>query len=173
MDFATIYYDARRLWWLIVLIFAGSLALGYFLYKSRPPQFTSEAKMVLGGKISIDAGSTYTEERADFLGTQAAVMQGDEVFRRATKSLVDAGMAAPKTPVDLRASFIPRTEIFLLDATGTSTLYTRSFLQAAMKAFFDLRKEMRDQQSESAQSAVSAEVVRAELAIDKRRPFHR
>lgn len=166
MDFATIYYDARRLWWLILLIFAGSLGLGFCLYKSRPPQFTSEAKMVLGGKVSIDAGSTYTEERADFLGTQAAVMQGDEVFRRATKSLADAGVAGPKAPVDLRASFIPRTEIFLLDATGTSALYTRSFLQAAMKAFFDLRKEMRDQQSESAQSAVSAEVVRVQEELD-------
>jgi polysaccharide biosynthesis transport protein len=166
LDFITLYYDARRLWWLILLIFAGSLGLGYLLYKSRPPQFSSEAKMVLGGKISIDAGSAYTEERADFLGTQAAVMQGDEVFRRATKSLADTGMAAPTIPVDLRASFIPRTEIFLLDATGTGALYTQSFLRAAIKAFFDLRKEMRDQQSESAQSAVSAEVVRVQKELD-------
>ena len=140
--------------------------MGYWLYKSQPPKFTSQAKMVLGGKVSIDAGSTYNEEMADFLGTQAAVMQGDEVFRRATKSLADAGTAAPKVPVDLRASFIPRTEIFVLDATGTSALYTQSFLRSAIKAFFDLRKEMRDQQSESAQSAVSAEVVRVQKELD-------
>jgi len=166
-DLTTIYCEARRLWWLLLLIVAGCLGLGYWLFTHQSLRFTSEAKMVVAGKISLDAGSTYNEEKEDFLGTQAVIMQSDDVIGRANKTLAARGMSAPKTPVDLKVTFIPRTEIFLLDATSTDPVYTQAFLQGALQAFFDIRKEMRMRRSEAAQSAVSQEVVRVQKELDQ------
>ena len=166
-DFLTLYYEARRFWWLLLLILICSLAGGYWWSVKQASQYVSEAKMVVAGRSNLDASPAYSEDKEDFLGTQAAIMQGDEVTKRAGQDLAAAGLKEPSTRTDLKAAFIPRTEIFQLTATGTDPAYTQAFLQSAMRAFFSIRKEMRLQRSEETRSAISQEIVRVQKELDQ------
>jgi succinoglycan biosynthesis transport protein ExoP len=166
-DFGTFYAEVRRLWWFpVILIFGGLLAAGW-LRSHEAPLYVSEAKMVIAGKINLDTGAVYTENGEDFLGTQAAIIQGDAVAVRARKIVADRGLIPPKSRVDLRVSFIPRTAIFVLSATGTDPVYTQALLEASMQAFFAVRRDMRLQRTEAASSAAAQEIVSVQQELDR------
>ena len=99
--------------------------------------------MVVAGKMNLGMGAAYQENSEDFLGTQAAIIQGDVVAKRAQKILADQGVTHPKSAVGVSATFVPRTAIFELSATGTDPVYTQAILQATMQAFFDVRQDLR------------------------------
>ena len=157
-DFTTFYYELRRFWWLIMLGLVIGGVFGFWNSRRQPTVFTSESKMVVSGKINLQAGTSYSEEAQDFLGTQATIMQSREVRSRAEKSLAATGNA--KAPVDLAVTYIPRTTVFLLKANGLSPEYTHAFLQECMQQFISLRKEFRLQRSDDTASALEGELVR-------------
>ena len=68
-----------------MLLLCVGLALGvealYLRYS--PAAFISVGQMIVSIKLNIQQGSLYTEELSNFLGTQAALMQGSEVTQRA------------------------------------------------------------------------------------------
>jgi succinoglycan biosynthesis transport protein ExoP len=165
-DFRTFYAEVRRLWWVPAILVVGGLFLAGWLKSHEKPVYTSEAKMVMAGKVSFDTGAVYTENGEDFLGTQAAIFQGEAVARRARKVLADRGLTPP-TGVELRVSFIPRTAIFLLDATGTDPVYTQALLQASMQAFFAVRQDMRLQRTEAASTAAAQEIENMQKEVDR------
>jgi succinoglycan biosynthesis transport protein ExoP len=164
-DIGTLLYEMRRFWWLLCFAVAGAMAFGYWQHISKPKIFESEAKMVLSGKINIEAGSTFNDQSQDFLGTQATIMQGHEVHVRTEKALADSGKLAPGRPVELSATYIPRTTIFLLKATGTDPDYTQKFLDEGMRTFIALRKQIRLQHSDVTETALTEELTRIQNEI--------
>jgi capsular exopolysaccharide synthesis family protein len=164
-DLSTACYEVRRFCWLLVIMLLGGTGLGYLQSKYKPLSFTSEAKMVLSGKISIDAGTSYSDEMGDFMGTQAAIMQGTEVRSRAEKSLGAAGKK-PTGPAVISATYIPRTTIFILKAKGNDPVYTEALLQETMRAFIGLRKEIRQQRADEATLALREEVARVRREVE-------
>jgi succinoglycan biosynthesis transport protein ExoP len=161
-DFTTFYYELRRFWWLILIGLAAGAAFGFWNSTRQPAVFTSESKMLVSGKINLQAGTSYSEEAQDFLGTQATIMQSREVRSRAEKSLAAAGKKPAVSWADVSVAFIPRTTIFLLKATGLDPAYTQAFLQECMKQYINLRREFRLQRSDDTASALEAELVRVQ-----------
>jgi succinoglycan biosynthesis transport protein ExoP len=165
-DFGSLYYEVRRFWWVLVLALLAGGALSFYQVRRKPPTFSSDSKMVLSGKINMQAGATYSEDGQDFMGTQAAILQGAEVRSRAKKSLASKGQTS-NSDVDLSVAFIPRTTIFLLRATGGDPVYTQAMLQQSMQEFIALRKEIRWQRADDASEALKDEVVRLQHEIQK------
>jgi polysaccharide biosynthesis transport protein len=165
-DFTTFYYDLRRFWWLIIIGLVAGAMFGFWSSKSKPTIFTSEAKMLVSGKIDLQAGATYSEEAQDFLGTQATIMQSREVRSRAEKSLAAAGKNPSVSGADVSVVFIPRTTIFLLKATGLDPAYTEAFLQECMQQYIKLRREFRLQRSDDTASALASELVRTQNEVN-------
>jgi polysaccharide biosynthesis transport protein len=164
-DFGTLYYEARRFWWLIILGLFSGAGVGYWNSVSKPRSFTSEARMLVSGKIKLTAGtdaSDAAQEISDFLLTQATIFQSPQVRLRAEKNLLAAGYPSPKIAVILSATFIPRTTIFLLKASGQDREYTQALLQETLREFIAFRKELRSQRSDDTASALSAELVRVQ-----------
>jgi capsular exopolysaccharide synthesis family protein len=164
-DLRTVYYEVRRFCWILAVTVLIGAGLGYLYFRHIPPSFTSEAKMMLAGKITIDAGTSYVDQMEDFMGTQAAIMQGREVRLRAEKLLLAVGKR-PAGQVVISASYVPRTAIFLLRAKGEDPAYTQAFLAATMREFMQLRKEIRWQRAEEATSALKEEAARVQHEVD-------
>ena len=160
-NLGTFLHNARRFWWVLALCLLTGISLGYLQFMRTPAEFTSEAKMVLSGKINMQAGTSYNDEAQDFMGTQATILQGQEVRSRAEKSLRSAGQS-PSGPVDISVTYIPRTTIFLLRASGLERVYTQQLLEALMREFINLRKEFRSQRADDATSALTGEVARVQ-----------
>src|SRR5438270_497008 len=167
-DLRGFYVEIRRLWWVPTIMAVVALSLAAWSGSREKPLYTSEAKLVMAGKVNLDTGAVYTENGEDFLGTQAAILQGEAVAARARKILADRGLTVPKSPVELRVSFIPRTAIFLLNAIGTDPVYTQALLQASMQAFFTVRQDMRLQRTEAASAAAAQELENMQKEVDQR-----
>ena len=164
-DIGSLYYEVRRFWWVLALALLVGGALSFYQARKKPPIFSSESKMVLSGKINMQAGASYSDDGGqDFMGTQAAILQGSEVRSRARKSLASKGQTS-NSDVDLNVAFIPRTTIFLLRASGGDPVYTQAMLQQSMQEFIGLRKEIRWQRADDASEALKDEVVRLQHEI--------
>ena len=154
-DLEAVLFEVRRFWWLILVTIVVALGWGYTMHLLAPVEYKSDAKMVVGGKLNIPSASVYSEQAADFLGTQAAIMQSRDVRRDADKALRQQGKLPPEKGVELQATYIPKTTVFMLEASSTDPDYTRAYLQEAIRAYIDLRKRMRSEQSREAVSALA------------------
>src|ERR1700747_2316659 len=95
-DLRTIYAEVRRFWWLPVITVLAGLAIAAWLNSREPTHYISTAKMVVAGKINLGMGAAYQENSEDFLGTQAAIIQGEVVGRRARQIVADQGLTHPQ-----------------------------------------------------------------------------
>src|SRR5258708_39375615 len=129
-DPRTMYAELRRFWWVLVIAVLAGLFTAAWLNSKQQTRYISTAKMVVAGKINLGMGAAYQENSEDFLGTQAAIIQGEVVAKRAQKILADQSLTHPKSAVGIHATFVPQTAIFGLSATGTDPVYTQATLPA-------------------------------------------
>jgi len=123
--------------------------------------------MIVSVKLNLAEGSAYTEELSNFLGTQASLMQSGVVINRAHKRVVAQRPEWTMQPVVLKVTVLPKTTIFVLQATGADAAYTQGFLQAAMEEYTALKKEMRTQTSDTTVAGLTEEVMRLEKELRK------
>jgi polysaccharide biosynthesis transport protein len=157
----------RSKWWIpmigIMLGAAGGAAFWHF----RTPHYVSFGRMMMSMKLMLPEGSVYTEELSNFLGTQMALMESGGVQNRAQGRVEAQGVNAPAEPVLLKATVLPKTTIFVLQATGSDPQYTQAFLDACMEEYIDLKREMRAQTSESTLAGLTEEVLRLQKDLRK------
>src|SRR5664279_1133883 len=139
----------RRRWWVLVLgVLVGAAIQGVRLL-SATPSFASVGRMIVSIKLNIAEGSVYTEEFSNFLGTQAALMQSGMVINRAHARVTAQKPELRMQPVALKVTVLPKTTIFVLQASGSDPAYTQAFLQACMEEYTAPKKEMRTQTSDT------------------------
>ena len=152
------------------------VAVQFVLTRSEPVSFSSSGRMIVSVKLNIAEGSVYTEELSNFLGTQASLMQSGLVISRArqvAEQRVAEERAADKKPpltssmqaVALKVTVLPKTTIFVLQATGAEPNYTRAFLQACMEEYKALKKDMLTQTSETTVGGLTLQVMRLEREL--------
>ena len=154
-------------WWIAALCVGLGLAVQSALHFSSPPMFTSLGRMIVNIKLSLPEGSVYTEELSNFLGTQQALMQSGVVISRAHERVLAQLPGAAIQETKLRVNVLPKTTIFMMQATGGDARYTQLFLQACMDEYINLKREMRNQTSETTLAGLTEEVtrLRKELAL--------
>ena len=121
--------------------------------------------MIVSIKLNIAEGSVYTEELSNFLGTQAALMQSGVVIERAHARVTAQKPELRMQPVALKVTVLPKTTIFVLQATGSDPAYTQAFLQACMEEYIALKKEMRTQTSDTTVAGLTEEVMKIEKEL--------
>ena len=151
---------------LVLGVVAGLAIAGVFVWYA-PPSFASVARMIVSIKLNIAEGSVYTEELSNFLGTQAALMQSAVVINRAHGRVMAQKAEVGMHPVALKVSVLPKTTIFVLQASGRDPDYTQAFLQACMEEYIALKKEMRMQTSDTTVAGLTEEVMRLEKDLRK------
>lgn len=154
-------------WWVIPAALALGLGAAAILHQFQKPLYRSAGRMIVSMKLSLPEGSVYTEELSNFLGTQIALMQSDMVLNRAFSRLAGRFANAAPDDVELHASALPRTSIFLLQASGTDPEYVRAFLQASMEEYVSLKREMRTQTSDTTLAGLTDEVLRLQKELQK------
>ena len=107
-----------RRWWVLPLCIAVALAGEDTRLRTSPPSFVSVGQMIVSIKLNIQQGSLYSEELGNFLGTQAALMQGSEVLNRARDRVASLHPELRPQPVHVDVSILPKTTIFILRASG-------------------------------------------------------
>lgn len=125
--------------------------------------------MIVSVKLSLPNANVYTEELANFFGTQAALMQSSSVFNRAQLRLQTLKPGLRATPVSLTVAISPKTSIFNLRAAGGDPLYVQAYLDAIMEEYVNLKKEMLQHASDTTKSGLQESLlnINAELLKGK------
>jgi succinoglycan biosynthesis transport protein ExoP len=157
----------RRRWW-VMLVCTGLALAGMAAYiRNAPTEYVSKGEMIVSIRLNIQQGSLYSEDLGNFLGTQAALMQGSEVQQRAQARVVSQNPGLLSQPVLLNVSVLPRTTIFVLLATGDNPEYTKLFLQACMEEYINLKKEMAERTSTTTIAGLTDQMLRLEPQLQK------
>lgn len=156
----------RRWWVLLATVLLALIGLGAYIWLS-PPSFISVGKMIVSIKLTTPDGSVYSEEMNNFLGTQAALMESDVVLSRAQRRAIARQPAWTSKEPEVKVSIFPRTSIFKLQGVADDPEYTQTFVQAVMEEYVNLKKEMREQTSDTTIASLTEEVGRLELELRK------
>jgi succinoglycan biosynthesis transport protein ExoP len=161
------YIQLFQRWWVLVICIVLALGVEAIIIRFTPAAFVSVGQMIVSIKLNIQQGSLYTEELGNFLGTQAALMQGSEVLQRAKDRVANQNPNLIPQPVTLSVNVLPKTTIFILRATGKNPEYTKAYLQACMEEYISLKKQMVARTSDTTIAGLTDQVLRLEPELQK------
>ena len=162
----------RKHWWVPALTILLALAAQGWRLWHTPAMFRSGATMVTGFKFQTGMtgpGSGAMEDTMRFYDTQASLMQGSVVLERAAIYVATTypHVTPPTKPVMFKASVIPRSGIFQMQAVGLESNYTRFFLEACMREYLSLRREMKDEQAGKPEAKLNEDLIRYDRELKK------
>jgi polysaccharide biosynthesis transport protein len=156
-----------RRWWVPVVCLALALGAEAIHIRLAPPEFVSIGQMFVNIRLNVPQGSLYTEELGNFLGTQAALMQGTEVLNRARERVASQNPGVTAKNVVLQVTILPKTTIFVLRATGDNPEYTKAYLQACMEEYRNLKKGMAERASDTTIAGLTDQMLRLDPDMRK------
>jgi uncharacterized protein involved in exopolysaccharide biosynthesis len=157
----------RTKWWILVLIIAAGLGIELYLLSNAPPSFQSAGRMIVSVKLSLPTGTGYSEELNNFFGTQIALMQSGSVANRVLLRLQSLKSNLHAVPVNIQVAVSPKTSIFNLHALGADPDYVQAYLDACMAEYINLKKEMRQQATDTTKSGILEELTSLAAELQK------
>jgi succinoglycan biosynthesis transport protein ExoP len=167
LTFQRYKYMLQNWWWIPLLTTAIGLGLQAWMVLSAPPKYQSTGRLMVSGKIALPEGAVYSEEAANFFGTQLELLQSGEVARRADARVMALNPNLEKVPVNLYSSIIPKTSIFQVTAQGLQPQQTKAYLDAVMDEYIAYRRSLRSDKSDVTLSAITDQVVDLEKDLRK------
>jgi len=159
-----------RRWWVFLITIPLAVAIEVWQLSSTPPEYLSVGQMIVNIKLNTQQGSIgslYSEELGNFLGTQAALMQGQSVLKRARDRVAAENPTLVPCDVKVDVTVLPKTTIFVLRATGRESQYTQKFLQACMHEYINLKKEMASHTSDTTIAGLSEQIQKLEPEMNR------
>ena len=154
-----------RKWWLLSSGLMAGLIVASCVWWLQPARFLSIGRMIVSIKLALPEGSVYSEELANFLGTQTALMQSRVVRDRAEARLAQTNPTFVSQALNLRVTVSPKTSIFVLEASGNDPNSVQAFLAAIMHQYIELKKEMRAQASDTTIAGLTEQLLRLEKEL--------
>jgi len=155
----------KKFWWLLPLTTSAGTCIAAWWVSQMPPAYLSVAQMMDQGQIQLNEGTSYNEAAANFFGTQMRLMQSSEVQQAALARVETLHPELPPEEVDYEVALEPQTSIFLLKVTAQQPVFAQAYLDACMDAYIDKKKQMRNNQSDTTATAISAEMARLDKEI--------
>ncbi|MBV8176961.1 MAG: hypothetical protein JO151_20690, partial [Verrucomicrobia bacterium] len=154
--------SSARYWWIPFFTTAAGLAFASWVIFQQHVVYISSGRMMVSGRINLQQGAVFSEELANFFGTQTELMKSSEVRMKAVNLLASTDPRLEPVPTDLAVSQLPQTSIFVLSTTGPDAQYVQKFLDAIMTEYIATKKEMRSSKTEDTQAAIVGEIARVE-----------
>lgn len=149
-------------WWIpLITIALATATASFYVAQLPPPNYVSQAKMWVSGKLKIPEGSAYVEEAALFYGTQIELMQSANVQNRAHARVQAQHPDLKPVKVRLQVTRSPLASIFVLSAIGADPTYPRLFLEAVMEEYLQYKREVRTETSDTTLASVTQQLYKA------------
>jgi capsular exopolysaccharide synthesis family protein len=152
----------RRYWWLLLLTTAIGLGAGAIFVSRQETWHRSSAKMMVSGRVHITEGNAYSEEGANFFGTQRELMKSAQVRNQAEARVKAAGRVPVSDDAQFEVNMLPDASIFVLRVTAQNAEYSQALLEAIIEEYIGLKRNIRADKSEATLLALSDELMRSE-----------
>lgn len=149
-------------WWIpLVTTALATVVASFYVAQMPPPNYMSQARMWVSGKLRIPEGSAYVEEAALFYGTQIELMQSQNTQNRAHARVQAQHPDLKPVRVRLGVTRAPAASIFVLNAVGPDPTYPRLFLEAVMEEYLQYKREVRTETSDTTLAQVTQQLYQA------------
>ena len=152
------YHIVKKYWWIPALTTVIGFSVSAWKGSRIVPTYISSAQMLITGQFQIE-GAARIAEAENFLGTQFALITGDQVGKRARARVQTQHPDWIPVPVNVDISQASRTTILILRAAGAEPLYTQAYLDAVMQEYIAFKKEMRVEKSDNMTSAIRNQLI--------------
>ncbi len=156
-----------RFWWIILLSISLGLAIQGYRELISPPQYFSTSQMIVSGRMALPDSSMYSEELANFYGTQIALMNCSQVRERAVARVRSLRPELKAVPVDINVQQAPNTSVFLFSSIGSQAEYTQAYLDAIMREYLAFKRQMRSETADRTFVAINEEVIDLQSKIEQ------
>lgn len=156
-----------RFWWIILVAVSVCLAVQSYRALTRAPEYVSTAQMIVSGRLSLPEGSIYSEELANFFGTQITILNSNQVRERAAARVQSLRPELKPVSVSVSARQAPNTSVFVLTAIGASPEYTQAYLDAVMHEYLAFKRQMRSETADRTFVAINEEVIDLQNKIER------
>ncbi len=132
----------KRQWWILALTIGLGLAYeGWILYQ-QPHLFESTSQLNIREETSVTGIVNHVTSDMNFVGTNLNYLQSSELLDRTAQrmGLLHPELTGPRP--SLSATNIARTQIFVVAGRGAEPVYTQAFVNAALDAFIEWRREI-------------------------------
>ncbi len=155
----------RRYGWIVVVAALLGAGLSAARLWRSPVEYVSEGRLIVSGRVNVpEAQAGYSEELANFLGTQLEIIRSEQVISRARQrlQLERPGLSGQ---AHLDVSVVQRTSIFQLRTVSSAPEFARAYLDAVMREFIEFKRERRVAVSQSTIEQISSEITRLEREL--------
>ncbi|NBV21219.1 MAG: hypothetical protein EBS05_04760 [Proteobacteria bacterium] len=154
-----------RKWWLVALTIILCVAGQAYIALNEPTEYSSFARMMVGGKMKLPDSGLFSEESMNFFGTQIELMQSEKIKERAHAAVKAAQPDLNRATVQLQVTQIRRTSIFQLKATSLDGAYAQAFLNALVDEYLAYKKEMRVVASDDTLASLTTKLLQQEKEL--------
>ncbi len=154
-----------RMWWVVGLTSLLCVGGQTYLALNEPVEYSSFARMMVGGKVKLPESGMFSDDNMNFFGTQIELMQSEKLKERAHAALKAAQPEINRALVLLSVTQIRRTSIFLLRSTSEDGAYAQAFLNALADEYLAYKKEMRVVASDDTLASLTAKLLQQEKEL--------
>lgn len=164
-----------KFWWVPVLTLAIGMVLEAAYVHWKQPAFVSKASMWETLKLRLPEGGVFSEgDMQNYMGTLNGLLQSETLRQQALAilrvSTNNAPIALDKEGepllVAIRVSGNAKSSVFIIQATCSNPLFTRTYLNAIMAAYLDYKKNVRQEVSGDTLASISEQMQRWERDLN-------
>lgn len=130
---------------------------------SLPTSYVSYARLVAGGQSALPGA--FRESSSDFFSNASELLRSGEVRKRAAERVEALNPELKVVGVSLRVNRSGQSSILNVSAVGGEPKYTVAYLNSLLDEFISFRREMREQNTESALNSIMEELIRLEKVV--------
>jgi succinoglycan biosynthesis transport protein ExoP len=156
-------------WWVLLLTCSIGFAFKALQVRNMQDSWESRAQLMIQGQIEISEGDRMREVATNFHDNQLHLMLRPAVKQRAVERVRALHPEAEAGWVSLNAARKGSTDIFLLSAVGEKPLYTQYFLDQAIEAYLESRRQSRMETSDDVMLSIDEQLRELEIEIDRNR----
>lgn len=161
----------RKFWWIPLVTVVLGFGLAAVIFLRTPPVFVSygtlveTARLKLPGGATIDDSGNNAADKANYLGTQDALLRDQRLMDMTTNRLATFNtnrdiLSHLSIPVGIQVFYSPVSSIYKVEARSGNPAYTPAYLNALMQSYLDYRKNTRAQVSGDTLSQLSEQIGR-------------
>jgi capsular exopolysaccharide synthesis family protein len=159
----------RKFWWIPLVTLALSFGTAVIIFFHTTPTFVSYGSMWETEKLRLPDGAAFTDDRENYLGTQAELMRS-RMLRDMTITRMQAmgtnqityDESGEPIPVDIEVFSSPKSSVYTVQASSSNPAFTPLYLNALMEQYLEYRKNIRRIVSGGTLASISEQVQRLE-----------
>ncbi|MGH7940028.1 MAG: GumC family protein, partial [Limisphaerales bacterium] len=157
-----------KYWWIPVLTLTIGIVIGAAYVRFKTPTFYSDGTMWQSLRLTLPGEEYFSDDVRDYAVTLGGVLQSEpvhdlalELLRASTnRASILLGKDGQPLPIGITVSGRAGSSLYQVQATGSNPLFTRTYLDAAMQAYLEYTKTVRNQVSGDTLTSLSDQMQR-------------